>query len=223
MAAEAGVITLEQAVDIAFENNLSLKAAYEDYDAAKWGLRSARASLLPSVHLTSTVTRVDRETYRRANASLEFIEEFGVELEPFMYETTYSTGLSATMPIFNGGRLWGAVGMAGASRDAALHACESMRRQVKADAKAACFDVLRTEALVGVARDAVGVARSRVETARRMVEVGLRSRGSFFVGRSNSPTTSGRWLTRRTPSTLRGRGSQACSGCLSIRASNSSV
>ncbi|MFH1689401.1 MAG: TolC family protein [Candidatus Eisenbacteria bacterium] len=50
-ARELGIGT---AVDTALERNLSLEAARQDYESAKWGLRSARSSLFPSVRLSST-------------------------------------------------------------------------------------------------------------------------------------------------------------------------
>jgi outer membrane protein len=176
----AGVLTLDEAVAIALDGNLSLRAAREDYEAAKWGLRGARAALFPSIGLSSTARRVDPETYERANASLAFAEGLDIEIEPFLYETTYETGFYATVPIWNGGKLWGAVGAAGSGRDAAMHAHESTRRAVIVDAKAAYFDVLRAESLLDVQRDAVHAAGLNADTAERKHEIGLASRAELL-------------------------------------------
>lgn len=178
--ATADALSLERAVEIALDDNLSLGASRADYEAAKWGLRSARGSLLPSIRFTSSATRVDPDTYARANASLGFAEELGIEVEPFLYETTYETGFSVTVPIFNGGRLWGAVGASGAARDAAMHAYEAARRRVVVEVKAAYFGVLRTEALHAVARDAAEAAAANVAATRRKLEVGLVSRAELL-------------------------------------------
>jgi outer membrane protein TolC len=166
-------LTIDEAVTLAIEHNLSLEAARLDYESAKWGVRSARASLFPSVKLSSTARRVDPDTYERANASLGFLEGMGVEVEPFLYETTYETGLTVTVPIWNGGRIWSAVGAATGGRDAAEHSYEAARRSVTSQAKAAYFDVLRAEALLEVSRDAVEAARNNAEAARRRQDVGL--------------------------------------------------
>jgi outer membrane protein len=166
-------LSVDEAVELALDRNLSLEAARQDYESAKWGLRGARSSLFPSVRLSSTARRVDPDTYERANASLGFAEDMGIEIEPFLYETTYETGFRVSAPIWNGGKLWGAVGAAGGARDAAGHAYEARRRAVVADAKSAYFDVLRTEALLGVSLDAVGAARANVEAAQRKFEIGL--------------------------------------------------
>ncbi len=173
VAASAGEkLTLAQAVDLALEHNRSLEAARDDYEAARWGARSAWASLFPSVSLRSSARRVDPDTYERANASIEFLpEEF--EIEPFLYETTYETSFSASMPVFNGGRLWGAVGLAGAAESAALHGLDAARLDVAVAAKSAFLDVLRTEALLAVSHDAVRAAEDRVATARRKEEIGV--------------------------------------------------
>ncbi len=176
----AELLTLDRAVELAQENNLSLRAAREEYEAAKWSLVGARAALFPTVGFSSRVTRVDPETYRRANQSLEYIEGFGVELEPFLYETTYETSFSVTVPIWNGGKLWAGVGAADAARDAALHAHDSRRRAVEVEAKSAYFDVLRAESLLAVARQAVDASRRKADAARLKLSVGLVARAELL-------------------------------------------
>ncbi len=170
--AAAEVLTLAEALSIAHAGNLSLKASEEEYEAAKWAARSASASLGPQIFFSSTATRVDPETFRRANSSLDFLEEIGVKVEPFLYETTYETGFSAQMALYNG-QLWAGVGAASAARDARMHAVSSSERNVSFDTKRAYFQVLRAEALVEVTRDAVEAAEGHVMAARRKNEVGL--------------------------------------------------
>jgi outer membrane protein len=169
----AASLTIDEAVSLALDRNLSLEAARLDYESANWGVWSARASLLPSVHLSSTARRVDPETYRRANASLDYIEQFGIDVEPFLYETTYETGFNLTVPIWNGGRLWGALGAASEGRSAAGHAYQASRRAVAAEARSAYFGVLRAQALLEVSMDAVDAARGNAASASRKHEAGL--------------------------------------------------
>ena len=178
--AAAETLTLDGAVELALEQNLSLEASREDYESARWGLWSARASLFPSVTLTSTATRVDPDTYDRANASLEFAEEFGVDVEPFLYETTYETSFRASVPIWNGGKLWGAAGAAAGARDAARHTYESTRRAVVVGAKSAYFGLLRAESLLQVQREAVLAAERNAEAAARRYDVGLSNRAELL-------------------------------------------
>lgn len=182
-AAPAGEhLTLDGALELARENNLSLAAAREDYEAARWGLRGAWASLFPSIRLSSTARRIDEETYRRANASLGPIQDAfpDADIEPFAYETTYETMFTGSVPIWNGGRLWGAIGAAGAGRNAAAHAYESRRRAVEVEAKGAYFDVLRAEDLLAVSRDAVRAASRNLEAAKRRFDIGLVGRAEYL-------------------------------------------
>ena len=174
------VLTLERAVELAGERNPGLIAARRDYEAAGWGLWSARAALFPSIGLSSTARRVDPDTYRRANASLAFAEQFEIDVEPFLYETTYETGFYANVPLWNGGKLWGAAGLAAGARDAARHSWESRRRAVTVEAKSAYFDVLRAEALERVQREAVFASARRVEAAERSYEIGLGGRAELL-------------------------------------------
>jgi outer membrane protein len=181
-SARAGeLLTLDRAVELARENNFALEASRQDYEAAKWGVRGAWASLFPSIRLSSTARRIDEESFRRANASVDAIGEiFHVHIEPFVYETTYETTFTGTVPIWNGGRLWAAIGAAGAGRDAAMYAHESSDRAVEVEAKRAYFDVLRTEDLLAVARDAVDAARRNNDAAERRFEVGLVGRAEYL-------------------------------------------
>jgi outer membrane protein TolC len=181
-SATAGeLLTLERAVELARENNLSLQAARHDYEAARWGLRGAWTSLFPSIRLSSTARRIDEETFNRSNASVDVIGEiFQVDIEPFVYETTYETMFVGQLPIWNGGRLWGAIGAAGAGRDAAMHAHESRARAIEVEAKSAYFGVLRAEDLLAVSRDAVDAARRNHEAAERRFEVGLVGRAEYL-------------------------------------------
>ncbi len=181
--ADAGeLLTLERAVELAAEHNLSLNAAREDYEAAKWGLRGAWASLFPSIRLSSTARRIDEETFNRANASLGPIQDAfpDADIEPFVYETTYETMFTGSLPIWNGGKLWGAVGAAGAGREAAAHGYESRRRAVEVEAKAAYFDALRTEDLLAVSGDAVRAASRNHEAAKRRFDIGLVGRTEYL-------------------------------------------
>jgi outer membrane protein TolC len=189
-SAPAGeLLTLERAIELARENNLSLEATRYDYEAARWGLRGAWASLFPSFRLSSTARRIDEETFNRANASLGPIQDAfpGADIEPFVYETTYETMFTGSMPIWNGGRLWGAIGAAGAGRDAAKWAHESRARAVEVEAKRAYFDVLRAEDLVAVSRDAAKAARRHHEAAGRRLDIGLVGRAEYL-----------RWRVQRT-------------------------
>ncbi|MBD3368293.1 MAG: hypothetical protein GF405_09030 [Candidatus Eisenbacteria bacterium] len=179
--AQVETLTLDEAVEMAQRNNLSLRAAREDYDAAGWGLWGARAQLLPSVSLSSTARRIDPDTYERSNASIDFFEdEFGADIEPFVYETTYETSFNARMPIWNGGRLWGAVGAASGARDAAYQGYRSSARDVTVDAEEAYLNVLRAQAVLRVSKEAVEAAQENVEAAESKFDVGLVSRAEVL-------------------------------------------
>jgi multidrug efflux system outer membrane protein len=188
-SAPAGeLLTLERAVELALESNLSLEAARHDYEAARWGLRGSWASLFPAVRLSSTARRIDEESFRRSNASIDAIGEiFQVDIEPFVYETTYETMFTGSMPIWNGGRLWGAIGAAAAGRDAAMYAHESRSRAIEVEAQRAYLDVLRAEDLLAVSRDAAAAARRNLEAAERRLDIGLAGRAEYL-----------RWRVQRT-------------------------
>jgi outer membrane protein len=69
---------------------------------------------------------------------------------------------------------------AGSARNAAARSYEAQRRSVVREAKAAYFDVLRAEALLGVSRDAVDAARANAEAAQRKFDIGLAPRAEVL-------------------------------------------
>ncbi len=111
--AVAEQLTLDKAVATALEKNHSLRGAAFDRDAATWGTRSAIANYLPKVEISSSVTRIDPESERRANAAVDFIKgaagSLGIppsllsDIRPFAYRDEYNTGLTVRQPIYNGG------------------------------------------------------------------------------------------------------------------------
>lgn len=179
--ARGETLTLEEAIAMAESRNLELRAAEEDYRAANWGVWSARASLLPSVSLRSTARRIDPDTYERSNASIDFFEDqFGADIEPFVYETTYETSFNASVPIWNGGQLWGSLGVASGSRDAARHSFRAALRSVAVDVEEAYLNVLRAQALLRVSEEAVDAAEANVAAVERKFDVGLVSRAEVL-------------------------------------------
>ncbi|MCK4590394.1 MAG: TolC family protein, partial [Candidatus Latescibacteria bacterium] len=64
-------LSLEQAVQIGVEHNLTLRAARQAQEASKWAVRKAYSNWFPKVEINSGYARLDDETVRRANIFTE--------------------------------------------------------------------------------------------------------------------------------------------------------
>lgn len=179
-------LTLHRAIDVALERNHSLRAASLGMESADWGKRSAISGFLPKVELFSSITRVDTDTERRANASLEFIkaaaDQFGIprsyldDIKPFVYRDTYASGVSVVQPVYNGGAEIVGLQAADAVQDRTYFEYQDTEQNVIARVKTAYYNVLKAEELVVLAKESAERTRRWLEYTRRQESLGSRTR-----------------------------------------------
>ncbi|MFQ3610927.1 MAG: TolC family protein, partial [Fimbriimonadales bacterium] len=148
-------LTLEQAIDSALQNNGSVRSALENRVGARARLEASRASLFPSIGLStsSTTTRIDQG---------------GVTNETTQRQSAFSL---EWLLLDNGQR---DLRLRQASRTAELAsqtARETVRRVIFGTARA-YYDVLRRQELLQVADAQVERARTLLEVAKAQAEVG---------------------------------------------------
>lgn len=84
-------LTLEEAIDIARQNNPGLQAARNDEDIANWNVRSAYGALFPSASLNGQISwqGAGQETFGSLTAA-----QLGFADQPSIYSSNYSIGLN---------------------------------------------------------------------------------------------------------------------------------
>jgi outer membrane protein len=105
-SAESMPLTLERTVSMGLERNEGLKASREVLAASVWDRRAALLAYLPTGSLTSSVARVDEDSFTQANQARDGIVAMidglnqmpgvsipAVEIDPFLYRNTYRTNL----------------------------------------------------------------------------------------------------------------------------------
>jgi outer membrane protein len=178
-------LTLDGAVGIALERNQLLRGSAYERDAAQWGKLHAVTNFLPKVELSAGVTRIDDRSVQRANAAIDFIQAaagaIGIppsalsEIKPFAYLQTYTADVLVVQPIYNGGAEIVGLDVANAEQDKSEFAYQEMQQDVIARVKTTYYNVIKAEALVGLAKDAVGRTTRHLETTRRRAEAGQRT------------------------------------------------
>jgi len=183
-------LSLEQAVRIGLEANPALRAARQDVEGARWGLRGAYTNWLPKVDLNSGYTRLDAETARRANVFADIGRELGRQfggpgfdpddIKPAVYRDAYSTGVTVLQPLYNGGAEWSGIRLAKAARRMSHHALRDTELETTLKIKRAYFSVLKALEMVELAKEAAASTERHQESVRRMLEVGTRNKADVL-------------------------------------------
>lgn len=183
-------LSLEEAVRIGLEHNPTLRAARQDVDASKWGLRRAYTNWLPKVDLSSGYTRLDDDTARRANAFVNIGRELGRQfggpdfdpddIKPMAYEASYSTGVTVLQRIYNGGAEWSGIRLSKAARRMSLYALRDAELETTLKVKRVYLSVLKAQEIVALTKEAMASTERHLGATRRMLEVGSRNRADVL-------------------------------------------
>ena len=178
-------LTLDRAVGLGLEQNHTLHGAFHDLESAQWGKKNAMTSFLPKVEIASSITRIDPETERRANASVDFIKaaagNLGIpqtllaDIRPFAYRDEYNTSLILVQPIYNGGAEIVGLRAADALQERSEYSYQDSEQDVVARVKAAYFTVLKSQALVSLAQESAERTRRWLGMTKRRAELGSRT------------------------------------------------
>jgi outer membrane protein len=156
----ADSMTLEDCISKALEGNPGILGAKEALSQAASGVKEARAGYLPNLSLsgsynfmekTQTVGFPDPATGRIQNFKLDFTRDYDFQV-------------SASQPLYTGGRVAGSYRIAQRSRQMAETDLRRVRSDVALEVVEAFYGLL-------LAREAVGVAEEAVATAEEFLRV----------------------------------------------------
>lgn len=177
-------ITLEQALELARQNNRELQRAQLDLQQAQQSLREARADYLPDLSLQSNLTRTDSAS---SELSIERQEELGIrdfqrDLQPDTTTTTLDATLELTYDIFTSGRRDGQIRAAKRQVRFSELELERIAEQIRLDVTNAYYDLQEANEQVRIARAAVDNAQQSLKDAQALERAGVGTR--FDVLRS---------------------------------------
>ncbi len=115
-------LTLEESIEIAFDNNLELQIMKYDIDMADTGIKIAESALKPELSFTHSYTRQkEREEPEFPEEYLEFMEEvfeqelpeemfdFGEVMPEAFEDEIFRTAFDLSYPVYTGGKLTAAL------------------------------------------------------------------------------------------------------------------
>lgn len=154
-------LTLEEAVNIALENNYQLKQAENDQQLAETNVFSAKADFLPSLNANLSGSR---------NVGRQFVQE---DLS-FDDRTTYgfSGSLNANVTIFNGFSNIANLRQARADKAGVEEQNQRLRENVIFETASRYLQVVLNEELLKIAEASLEASQSQLEQISAQVEVG---------------------------------------------------
>lgn len=168
LAQEQRTITLQEAIEIALENNYQLKQAKNNLDLSDHQIRSEYADFLPSVSASFSGSR---------RTGQQFISDrFSEGLDPFVDITSQSISgnINASIPVFNG---FENINSLRASEQSKISDEESLRRsreQVIFNTASNYLQVLLDMELLEIRRENLENSQKQLEQVQAQVEVGSR-------------------------------------------------
>ncbi len=175
-------LKLSQAVEQALLNNHNLAAKQHAHTATIWAERHARAQLLPSLSLSTSYTRLDDETVKRANVlggemTFFFPDSSGqlqsqtVEIPQTVFRDGYQTNLTAQLLLFNA-QVWNGVSITGASEDLAAWQEIGTRQETVHQTLLAFVELLKINSLTDIQTRHLSQSQENTALARRLFSVG---------------------------------------------------
>jgi outer membrane protein len=165
-AQQRATLTIEEAVDLARQNNPDFLAQQNDIGVADWNVREAYGQLLPGA---SASTSFQYQASGPARFGIFTGADLGVGTTPAYYSSSYSLGLNYSL---SGSSLL-APGRAKADRRATEATVMASQFLLDANVTRQYLAVLRAQDAVDLARQELERARDNRELANARVNVGL--------------------------------------------------
>jgi len=186
------VLTLDQCIKLALENNSSLRNAERNYHIAGTSVATSRAGLLPRVNVSLSSGR-----FRQGDRTLEQDTPVGIDSATgsILYErreitqsgftsSSNSAQVSASQTLFDFGASINRLRQSSASEEASRFSFESTRQNTILLVKQRYFGHLRNQRLLEVNQEAVKSAEEQLKRTESMYEIGSVAQGDVFRART---------------------------------------
>jgi outer membrane protein len=156
-------LTLEEAIDIALQQNVTIQQAKNNLGRNQADLRSAYGAFLPNLNGTS-------------NANMNTGQQFNQSTLRFETQTSYSMsgGLSTNVPIFTGWQNISNLRRARIDQDVSQSDYDRLKEDLIFETASEFLQVLLNEQLLGIAKENLETSQKQLEQVDAQVEVGMR-------------------------------------------------
>ncbi len=162
-AEQSRSITLEEAIQIALDNNFEIELSRSDIDRSESQYRRQRAEFLPNLNASLGGTRRIGRQFDPATVSFD---DFTT--------SNLSAGISANVVLFNGFRNINQLRSARLGMESAEQRYQRTREVIIFESAARFLDVLLATELLEINRENLEASYKQLEQVRAQVEVGMR-------------------------------------------------
>ena len=197
LADETRTLTLEEAVDLALEQNRTVKVAQAEVRSSEYQVRDAKTNFLPRLALNGSYTRLDERPYIDAS-------DFGKMFEPLMAPfndliqkgyldprtlsglagggmdkiymgrlDNYDLNLSVQQPVFTGFALRNGYRIAQKARDAAKWSAKATEDQVRFDVTSAFLGLVKAREFYAITEEAIKQMEAHITDLENLLEEGM--------------------------------------------------
>jgi outer membrane protein TolC len=161
------VLTVEDAIDLALENNESYRSAKKELDKANNRIYEVRASALPQLSADFTVLR----NWELPSFVIELEDDQGEVQKISARSGSYYNWISAltiTQPIYSGGAVFAAWSIAKMYKEFTQNQLNQKTSELKLDVIEAYYGVVMADELLRVAQQTVDLAEANLDVVKKM-------------------------------------------------------
>ncbi len=175
-------MSLDEALKIAHKQNRGIKGSRIDVQQNKYNTWSSFGNLLPKVNLSTTMVHLDPTTFDKMKAGYDYnysryIAETSLGIPSIppsdVYQRTYTTQLSVTQPIWNGGSNWFVYKQAKESYDISKTKLELDSLNLEYKVANLYFSILKVEELIRVNEQSLVSSRASLSTVKSRIIAGV--------------------------------------------------
>ncbi len=177
-------MTLNNAINIALENNYTIRAQKEKLTASDWSVKSAYSEYLPKVSWNQRLTRVDDTSVRYANFAIDGVKQIpgmeDVEIPPALFKDTHASSVGVTMPLFTGGMLKSSLETAKIAKATDELTLNDNENEITLLVTRAFYEYIKAIEFLRVREKALELSRSNLKNVKAKNELGLRPRSDIL-------------------------------------------
>ncbi|TCL71597.1 outer membrane protein TolC [Hydrogenispora ethanolica] len=159
--AQPETLTLNQCIDLAFQNNQQIKLAAKNVAIAQEAVKEAEAGFMPSLSYEAGYSQADPAQYQIGN-SLE--------------KTRLAGGITGTLPLFTGGKLENALKLAKIKLESAKEDERKAKQTLTYNVKQAYYNVWLADQVLKVNQSSYDNLNHHVQQVQNFYKVGTSSK-----------------------------------------------
>lgn len=168
-------LTLEEAVELALKSDEELQSYIEDLKSVKGQIISSRSSFFPQFQLDTRYTKLNTVPETIIPAGTFPDQPFDMTF-PMGTREDFELSISATQPLFTGGKIWHGHKINKTQEKAATEEIRRVENELTYDVRSTYLNLLLTDSLIAVTEESLARAEDHYEVARDRYDVGLAPR-----------------------------------------------